>query len=149
MIEQKAYIFGGIFILANKLQNLGDKIFDKVTTKQWLLIAAIYKTSQEDTTLTNLAEIIGSSRQNVKQLALNLEKEGLIEFKNNSKDARSLLVIPTQYCDEIFKMREDKENEFVEAVFKDFNKDEIKNFYVYMNKLAVNIYNMEKDIDEK
>ncbi len=32
MIEKKAYIFGSIFILANKLQNLGDKTFQNITT---------------------------------------------------------------------------------------------------------------------
>lgn len=149
MIEKKAYIFGSIFILSNKLQNLGDKTFENITTKQWLLIAALYKTPSGQVTLTNLAETIGSSRQNVKQLALNLEREGLIELKNNSKDARSLLVVPTTYCDEIFESREEKENEFVENVFKDFKENEIANLFDAMSKLTVNIYEMEESLYEK
>lgn len=149
MIEKKAYIFGSIFILANKLQNLGDKTFQNITTKQWLLIAALYKAPSDQATLTSLAKTIGSSRQNVKQLALNLEREGLIELKNNSKDARSLLVVPTTYCDEIFKSREEKENEFVENVFKDFKENEIVNLFDAMSKLTVNIYDMEENLYEK
>jgi len=37
-IAEKAHILGSVFILANRLQVLGDKFDENLTVKQWLLL---------------------------------------------------------------------------------------------------------------
>lgn len=74
-IEKKAYIFGGILTLANRLQALGDKLDENVTLKQWLLIAVILKSGRSSPTISEVAKLVGNSRQNVKKMAGLLEKD--------------------------------------------------------------------------
>lgn len=38
----KGYLFGHLFLLANRLQALGDAYLAEMTTKQWLLLIVIF-----------------------------------------------------------------------------------------------------------
>lgn len=67
MFEKKAYIFGAIFFLSNRIQNEGDKVFSEITTKQWFLLISIIRSGVKSPTLTEVSKIIGYSRQNVKK----------------------------------------------------------------------------------
>ena len=63
-LKKKAYIFGTIFTLSNKLQVLGDEFDENITTKQWLFIVGVSK-FQDPPTISEVANFIGYSRQNV------------------------------------------------------------------------------------
>jgi len=65
-LKKKGYIFASIFTLSNRLQVIGDKFDKDLTVKQWLLLAGILNSGKKAPTLTEVAAIIGSSRQNVK-----------------------------------------------------------------------------------
>ena len=70
-VENRKFIFASLFLLANKLQTVGDRWDETITFKQWLLLIIIqFKESYP--TLTETAELIGTSRQNIKQLVLKL-----------------------------------------------------------------------------
>ena len=68
-------IFSSIFIMQNRMQTAGEKIQTQISMKQWLLLA-MAGSCPEPRTLTNLGTLMGCSRQNVKKLALALEKRG-------------------------------------------------------------------------
>lgn len=72
-IQEKAFIFGAIFTLANRLQILGDKLDENITVKQWLLLATISKSEHPAPSLSEVAKTIGNSRQNVKKWLLFLK----------------------------------------------------------------------------
>lgn len=57
-LEQKAYIFGTIFTLSNKLQVLGDEFDKNITIKQWLFILGISQFN-EPPTISEVANFIG------------------------------------------------------------------------------------------
>lgn len=67
---KNSYIFGAIFFLSNRIQNVGDKVFNEITTKQWFLLISIIRSGVKNPTLTEVSKIIRYSRQNVKKLAL-------------------------------------------------------------------------------
>ena len=89
--SDQATAFGTIFVLANKLQILGDRLDPRLTVKQWLLLAGIASTADGQPTLSTLATRIGSSRQNVKKMAIILEREGFVSLSKDPQDARALL----------------------------------------------------------
>jgi len=75
-LEQKAYIFGTIFTLSNKLQILGDEFGKNITTKQWLFILGV-SIFEEPPTISEVTNYIGYSRQNAKRIAAALQKPGM------------------------------------------------------------------------
>ena len=76
-LEQKAFIFGTIFTLSNRLQALGDEFDKNITTKQWLFILGVSK-FKEPPTISEVANRIGYSRQNAKRIAAALHKTGYV-----------------------------------------------------------------------
>ena len=72
-------IFSSIFILQNRMQTAGEKLQTEIFLKQWLLLA-MTACCPEPRTLTNIGNLMGCSRQNIKKLALTLEKKGFVRL---------------------------------------------------------------------
>jgi len=92
-LERQADLFGSLFLLTQHLARRADTVMEPVelTTKQWLLLAILVKRFAGQTpTLTEAALWYGSSRQNVKQIALQLESRGYLRLVTDPKDRRAL-----------------------------------------------------------
>jgi DNA-binding MarR family transcriptional regulator len=148
-LEDKAYIFGTIFTLSNKLQILGDKLDAQLTLKQWLFLAGVLKCENEAPTLSAISARIGSSRQNVKKMALILEKQGFILMNKDDRDARMLRVSLTDSCIEYLKQREKTELEFIEEVFYGFEPQELSALSSAIKKLEKNVNSKVRNDEEK
>ena len=72
-------IFSSIFVLQNRMQTAGEKLQTEISMKQWLLLA-MTECCPEPRTLTNVGNLMGCSRQNIKKLALALEKKGFVRL---------------------------------------------------------------------
>jgi DNA-binding MarR family transcriptional regulator len=136
-IEKKKYLFGSIFLLAQRWQYLGDHFLakDKVTTKQWLLLAVITSLFDSPPTLTQAAEAMGTSRQNVKQIALKLDRRGFIKIKIDVKDSRILRLHITAKNKHFWQKRADKDDAYIARLFDVLSATEIKNFFKIIQKL--------------
>jgi DNA-binding MarR family transcriptional regulator len=89
----RAEIFGSVFLLAQYLARRGDDALLPLglTTRQWLLLAVIQKKFPgQSPTLSEAAHWYGSSRQNVKQLAGQLEARGYLHLSRDPADRRAL-----------------------------------------------------------
>lgn len=137
-IEQKAYIFGTIFTLANKLQVLGDEFDKNITTKQWLFILGVSK-FEEPPTISEVAGLIGCSRQNAKRIASDLHESEYVIISKDKNDARASRIELTSKCTEYFKQRDTREIEFLEKIFAGFNEELIQCVYVGLVRLEQNI----------
>jgi MarR family transcriptional regulator, transcriptional regulator for hemolysin len=89
--EQQQYVLGSLFLLANKLQIKGDKFLseDNITLRQWLLTVMILQFKDQHPTLGEVAKLMGTSHQNVKQLANKLKERGFLEIEKDKEDARA------------------------------------------------------------
>lgn len=90
-IDDRYFLFALITVLSNRMQTIGDTLFDEVTWKQWfvLLGTTVFK---QPPSITQVAEVIGTSHQNTKQLLLRLEQVGLVTLETDPTDRRWLLV---------------------------------------------------------
>lgn len=147
--NMRAYIYGGIFALSNKLQLLGDKFDPNISTKQWFLIAAITSFENEAPTISMAAERIGSSRQNVKKMAVILEKRGFLKIIKDKEDGRIQRLELTKYCIDYFKQRNEGEERYIENLFRGFNQDLYIGLYRGMKQLEQNIIRMENQNEEE
>ncbi|OIJ08703.1 transcriptional regulator [Anaerobacillus arseniciselenatis] len=129
-IEKQQYIFGNIFLLANKLQVKGDHFLardDKtdMTLRQWFLTIMILKFKDKHPTLGEVAELMGSSHQNVKQLALKLQEKEFLKIEKDARDGRAIRLKLTQKSRDYWKAREQEGNQFIMDLLQDLSEDEI------------------------
>ncbi|MEA4896960.1 MAG: MarR family transcriptional regulator [Christensenellaceae bacterium] len=148
-LKAKALIFVSIFTLSNKLQILGDRMDRKLSTKQWLLLAGVINSGSAEPSIGEVAGLINSSRQNVKKMALILEKAGFVSMRKDPQDARILRLRPTEACMEHLRGREVRENRFLEALFGGFEAEELRAFARLIEKLKDNVREMEISYDDR
>jgi len=89
-LKDQKFVFGSVQIVANKMNTLLErelKEFD-ITSKQWFLTVVIENSFDKPPTIKEAAKAMGSSHQNVKQVALKLEQKGLVCLEKDKKDAR-------------------------------------------------------------
>ncbi len=82
-IPDEPMIFALLLIISNKMNTLLDREFKEfdVTTKQWFLSETIKSLFDTSPTMKELASEMGSSHQNIKQVALKLQQKGLLPRK--------------------------------------------------------------------
>lgn len=125
ILEYEKFAFASLFILANKLQVVGDQFLEEITTKQWMLLVMVAQFEDQPPTLGQVAGLLGTSHQNTKQLALKLEKKGFLLIEKDSLDNRALRIKPTKKCMDYFIRSEDQGNQFLNDLYKDFSNEEI------------------------
>ena len=145
-IEMQKYIFGSIFLIANRLQVLGDQYLgeDSVTTKQWFLNAIISQFGDNPPTLSEVADLAGNSRQNVKQLALKLEEKGFLTIQKDEQDARALRLKLTEKSLEFWGKRQKKDHEYITGLFEELSEEETYCIYKGFEKLIKKIDKLDK-----
>lgn len=146
--DKQKFIFGSIFLMANKLQVIGDKYLgkDDITTKQWFLTVMISQFPDNPPTLSEVAELMGSSRQNVKQLALKLEEKGFLNIEKDTEDARALRLKLTEKSKVFWERREEQDDQFLAELFRDLNREELDAMVSGFNKLFVKMDKLNKEL---
>ncbi|MEI7769134.1 MAG: MarR family transcriptional regulator [Chloroflexales bacterium] len=88
-----AEVFGYIFVLAQQLTKRTDPVLAPLdlTTRQFLLLGVLVRAFPgQQPTLSAAARIYGSSRQNVKQIALQLQERGYLQLLADPADQRMI-----------------------------------------------------------
>ncbi len=122
--EYQQFIFGCIFLLSNKLQLLGDKITEELTVKQWFLLNMIKKMDNKTPNLVEIANVVGTSRQNISKMISILEKKGMIVLQPSKTDQRAVYVTLTQKCLDYFALKENEGNKLLDKLFSDITQSE-------------------------
>ncbi|WP_343250866.1 MarR family transcriptional regulator [Diplocloster hominis] len=143
-MTQIKYIFGSVFALANRLQKLGDRVDDYMTMKQWMLIAVISQSAGQKLTIGEAAAMIGTSHQNIKKMALLLNRQGFLDMAKHPADGRATVLSLTEYCVNYFAIRAGTEDAFLGDVFRGFDGDTLSGLYNGLRLLEKNIETMEK-----
>ncbi|MCJ8171985.1 MarR family winged helix-turn-helix transcriptional regulator [Clostridium botulinum] len=144
-IDKRYHVFGMLFLLSNKLEALGNNFLGELTTKQWFFMLILMNFFKEPPTLSELALEMGTSHQNVKQIAIKLEEKGFLVVKKDTKDKRVLRLTPTNKIEKYVKLRKDKDHFFIEKFFNVLTKEEVKNIYGSFTKLLDNIKVIENE----
>lgn len=143
--NQRKAIFSTLFITGNKLQTLFDNHISMVSLKQFMLLS-IVKQSKEPLTFTQLGNLLGCSRQNIKKLADILMKKGFITLKQSPLDARAMCICPTEKVNDYFQNDFLKYQEELKYLFEVYTEKEIETLFILLSKLYAGIENLEKKI---
>lgn len=142
-IDAKEYLFGSLFLLANKLQILGDNYLEEITLKQWFLLMMIENLDRKQSSITEVAAHIGSSRQNVRKMLEILEAKGYVELSQNLHDKRNLSVELTPQSFQFFENFETKGAIFLDRLFQDISSEQMEISRKTFETLFENIKRME------
>jgi DNA-binding MarR family transcriptional regulator len=142
-IDNKYFLFGLLNAFTNRLQTVGDTFFEEISWKQWFVLIGIslYK---KPPTINEVAEVIGSSHQNIKQILLKLEKIGFVELYTDELDRRKLRIRMTDRKMEFDKKYNRERIEFIEALYKGLNDNDIIVTMKTLSTMEQNLLNIER-----
>ncbi|MEN1761327.1 MarR family winged helix-turn-helix transcriptional regulator [Anoxynatronum sibiricum] len=141
-VTQQQYIFGSLFLLSNKLQVIGDQFLvqDGMTIRQWFLTVMILQFDQDPgPTLGEVARLMETSHQNVKQLALKLQEKGFLTIEKDAQDGRAIRLQLTEKSREYWKAKEPVQDLFLQKLFAGITPDEITSTCETFQKLFHNM----------
>lgn len=149
-IPDEAMIFGLLLILSNKMNTLLEREFNEfdVTTKQWFLSETINSLFDLPPTLKEAAQAMGSSHQNVKQVALKLQQKGLLAFEKDKKDARVTRLRMTEQSRAFWKQTDPKGAIFRERMFKEIDAKDITRTRHLLEKMLLNLAEIENSVSD-
>ena len=146
--NQRKAIFSTLFIAGNKLQTLFYNRITEVSLKQFILLS-IVRQSKEQLTFTQLGNLLGCSRQNIKKLADVLMKKGFITIQQSPRDTRAMCICPTKKVNDYFAGDFLKYQEELKYLFEVYTDKEIETLFILLSKLYAGIENLEKKTDDE
>ena len=124
-IESSYFLLGLLSAFENRFQTVADSTMKEISWKQFFAVICI-NMCNEDPTVKELAEIMGSSHQNVKQILLKLEKKGFVSILADGKDKRKQRIRLTDYCRRFCSENEDKTAAVMKKMFMDISGEQIQ-----------------------
>ncbi len=124
-IEESFFLLGLLSAFDNRFQAVADKMIQVVSWKQFFAIICI-NMCKESPTIKELAEIMGSSHQNVKQILLKLEKKGFANICADALDKRKQRVSLTQTCLEFCAENDDRSMQALTAMFEGISREQLQ-----------------------
>ncbi len=141
--NQSKAIFSTLFIAGNKLQAVFDQRIPEVSLKQFMLLSVV-RQSKEPLSFTQLGDLLGCSRQNIKKLAEVLAKKGFVALKQSPLDPRAMCICPTEKVNDYFQNIFSQYQGELRYLFEVYTEKEIETLFVLLSKLYVGIENLEK-----
>lgn len=136
-------LFGLLFALQNRLQAVGDTFYEEITCKQFFLMACMNLFQGEAPTVQDLAAVMGSSHQNVKQILNKLEQKGYVSVVPDEADRRKLRISLTGYAGEMAEKYRRKEEEFMTGLFDGVSEADAKQAFLILSKMEENLMRMK------
>ena len=134
-------LFGLLFAFMNRLQTVGDSFYEEITCKQFFLLACLNLYPDEPPTANELAETMGCTRQNVKQLLDSLCKKEILVLIQDKNDKRKQRIHRTKKCERLAANYTQKEQEFMQFLYNGVSENEILSVFKTITKMENNLKN--------
>ncbi|MDD6071826.1 MAG: MarR family transcriptional regulator [Clostridiales bacterium] len=139
-MDASLFLLGLLSAFENRYQAKADSFFEEISWKQFFAIICI-NLCKESPTIKELAEIMGSSHQNVKQILIKLENKGFVEIIADEQDKRKQRIVLTEktmiFCEE----HEEGSQRIIKKIFEGID---IENIEIVIKTLL----QMEKNLKE-
>ena len=124
-VDASYFLIGLLSAFENRFQAVADKAMKEISWKQFFAIICT-NMCKEPPTIKELAEIMGSSHQNVKQILLKLQKKGFVEILTDEKDKRKQRVVLTEYCREFCEKNDGAAMNVMKMMFDGITEEELQ-----------------------
>ena len=139
-------VIARFFQLSNKLQTTLDQELKKdgLTIKQFFLMIVIDSFDHEPG-FSEISERFGTSRQNVKQLALKLSAHGYVSIETGAQDARFKRLALTQKAKAFWDKRDPHDENLLNKIFQAVPTEQLIIFLDTMTKMETELITMQKE----
>ncbi|NLL75965.1 MAG: MarR family transcriptional regulator [Clostridiales bacterium] len=137
--DDKTVLFGLFFAFANRLQAAGDAFYEGITCKQFFLLICLSLFKETPPSINELAGVMGSSHQNVKQIINKLEKAGFVTTFYDKEDRRKIRVAATEKIHTLSKKHRAQEERFMSELYEGITEEEVHLTYQVMLKIEKNL----------
>ena len=124
-INTSYYLLGLLSAFQNRFQAMADTQMKEISWKQFFLIICI-NMCKEDPSINELAEIVGSSHQNVKQLLIKLENKDFVEIYIDEMDKRKQRIRMTEYCKRFCEKNDIATGGIMEKMFAGITEEQLR-----------------------
>lgn len=124
-IDLRYFLIGLLSAFDNRFQAVADKAMGDVSWKQFFAIICI-DMCKESPTIKELANIMGSSHQNVKQILLKLEKKGFVHLVVDENDRRKQRIELTEYCMKFCEDNTEMSSVMMKKMFAGISDEQLK-----------------------
>lgn len=124
-IELSYFLIGLLSAFENRFQAVADNAMKEISWKQFFAIICI-NMCKSSPTVKELAEIMGSSHQNVKQILLKLEKKGFVRITVDEKDKRKQRIELTDYCREFCEKNDEMSMNTMRKLFAGVSEEQLQ-----------------------
>lgn len=132
-------LFGMFFSFSNHLQTAGDTFYDEITCKQFFFLICLNLLEDCPPTLNELAQVMQSSHQNIKQMAKTLEAAGYVELRRDSSDRRKTRIYKTQKADDLQRKYRTQSEQFFGAFYAGISPEDLLTTFRVLNQLDDNL----------
>ena len=141
-IEISYFLVGLLSAFENRFQAVADKTMVEISWKQFFDIICT-SLCKESPTIKELAEIMGSSHQNVKQILLKLEKKGFVQITTDEKDKRKQRIELTDYCREFCAKNDAMSAMAIGKMFEGISQEQLQATIQTIVKIEDNLKKLE------
>ena len=124
-IESSYFLIGLLSAFENRFQAVADSTMKEISWKQFFALICI-NMCKEKPTVKELAEIMVSSHQNVKQILLKLEKKGFVSITADESDKRKLRIELTEYCKEFCAKNDEMAMNIMRKMFEGVSNEQLQ-----------------------
>lgn len=124
-IPSSYFLLGLLSAFDNRFQAIADSTMKEISWKQFFAIICI-NLCKDSPTVKELAEIMGSSHQNVKQILLKLEKKGFVSITLDEKDKRKQRIYLTDYCREFCTKNDEVTTNIMKKMFAGVPEEQLQ-----------------------
>lgn len=143
-IELPYFLLGLISAFENRFQAVADNAMKEISWKQFFAIICI-DMCKSSPTVRELAEIMGSSHQNVKQILLKLEKKGFVTITVDEKDRRKQRIELTAYCREFCARNDEASASIISKMFDGVSEQQLQETIQTIIQIEENLKIYERD----
>lgn len=134
--DTEEFVIGAISLLANRLNRFGEALHPDITSKQWSLLTMISRMDENEKRVRDIADYMGSSRQNVKKMLSSLEAKGFVTCEQSEKDGRALTVELTEKTHRYLRENEKDVAGQTNDLFAALSNAELNNLAFSLQKLS-------------
>ena len=141
-VESSYFLIGLLSAFENRFQAVADNAIKVISWKQFFAVICI-NMCKEKPTVKELAEIMGSSHQNVKQILLKLEKKGFVQITTDEKDKRKQRIELTDYCREFCAKNDAMSAMAIGKMFEGISQEQLQATIQTIVKIEDNLKKLE------
>lgn len=132
------YLIGLINRFNNSFQAAADNIFEELSWKQIFFMNCV-ALFEDAPTIRDMADLLGCSHQNAKQILSKLEKQRFVEVYQDPADKRKQRIMLTEKAMEFRRHYDEPSEQAMQSIFGNISKEELRTTISVFTRLNKNV----------